>query len=145
MKKTFLFLFFLVFIIGCTAPKGPTLTFTTPTSSARVSVELAETVDQWARGLMGRETLAENQGMLFIFPEERNTRMWMKDTKFPLDMIFMNKDYVIIDVKENFQTCTDNCEVYTAQGKPQYVLEVNAGFIQKNEIILGQKATFSKP
>ena len=147
MKKNILLTFFvLLFVSACTTPQpqGPTLTFTTPNGVTRVSVELSTTLDSWAKGLMDRQSLPENHGMLFVFPDERETKMWMKDTKMSLDMVFMNKDYTIIDLKENFQTCTDTCNIYTAQGKPQYVLEVNTGFINKNGIKVGDTVRFSQ-
>ncbi len=145
MKKSlFLSLLFLSFLLACTNPHEPTLTFNTPNGYTKVTVELSTTLESWTKGLMGRVSLPENHGMLFVFPDERVTKMWMKDTLMPLDMVFMNKEYKIIDLKENFQTCTAKCDIYTAQGKPQYILEVNAGFVQKNGIKLGDRVRFTQ-
>ncbi len=145
MKKSlFVSLVLLLFLAACTETQGPTLTFNTQYGYTKVTVESSTTLESWTKGLMGRTSLPENHGMLFVFPDERVTKMWMKDTQFPLDMIFMNKEYKIIDLKENFQTCTNKCEIYTAQGKPQYVLEVNAGFVQKNEIKIGDHVRFTE-
>src|SRR3989344_6548757 len=106
-KNLFISLILLLFVVACASPQGPTVTFSTPNGNTKVTVEMADTIDLWAKGLMDKTSLPENHGMLFVFPDERETKMWMKDTKMPLDMIFMDTNYKIIDLKENFLTCTD--------------------------------------
>lgn len=64
-------------------------------------VELAETPDQRARGLMFRRTLAPDAGMLFLFPERERPTMWMADTWLPLDMLFIAADGRIVHVFPN--------------------------------------------
>jgi len=98
------------------------------------NVELATTPLEQERGLMERENLPADSGMLFIYQSEGDYPFWMKNTKIPLDILFIDYNGTIIDIKENFQPCTTNpCETYFS--KPaQYVLEVNAGFVTKNTI-----------
>ena len=98
----------------------------------RVRVDLAATPEQQEKGLMFVASMPEDKGMLFVFDSEGPRQFWMKNTKIPLDLLFINSKKSIVDIKENFQPCTaDPCEVYAAKAPSMYVLEVNAGFVQK--------------
>ncbi len=97
-------------------------------------VELALSEDEQAKGLMHRESLAQNAGMLFVFGEEKDRGFYMKNTLIPLDMIFIKKDGVIRYVHENAiphdeSTILSNGPVYA-------VLEINGGL----SAMLGIKA-----
>jgi len=108
-----------------------------------VDVELARNPFQWSTGLKFCEYLPDNSGMLFIFPYEKIPGIWMKDVPIALDVIFISKDKQVVDVKENFQPCvTDDCEIYFPKLPAKYVLEVRAGFIQENNIILNSQIDF---
>jgi uncharacterized membrane protein (UPF0127 family) len=86
---------------------------------------------------MFRTELAQNSGMLFVFEDMQQRGFWMKNTKIPLDIMFIDSDGIIVDVKENFQPCTtEDCDVYFS-APAQYVLEVNAGFTAENSIYKG--------
>jgi uncharacterized protein len=65
----------------------------------------------------------------------------MKNTLIPLDMIFVDSNLKIVDIKENVSPCAqgDECPLYPSQERAQYVLEVNAGFIQENGIKIGDQ------
>lgn len=137
MKKYALLL--LLFLIGCTASQ--TVVIKTTTQEIPVSVEIADSIDEQTIGLMYRTELAANSGMLFVFGEEKQRVFWMKNTKIPLDIIFADSAGVIVDIKENFEPCVvDDCEKYYS--KPAlYALEVNAGFAEKYEIVIGNTLT----
>ncbi len=107
--------------------------------SVYISAELAGTQEEWQRGLMYRTYLPENSGMLFIFPDEQQRSFWMKNTLIPLDIIFASSNMSIVDIKENFQPCeADPCPSYVS--KPaMYVLEVNGGFVERNQIKINDK------
>ena len=109
----------------------------TATENIPVQIEIVDSAEEQAVGLMFRTELAENEGMLFIFTDMEQRGFWMKNTKIPLDIIFMDSQGTIVDIKENFQPCTaDPCETYFS--KPaQYALEVNAGFVKKNNVEVG--------
>jgi len=108
-----------------------------------LAVEIAHTPEELSRGLMYRENLAENAGMLFIFGSEERQSFWMKNTKIPLDMIWMDAAGEIIFIKENAQPCaTLLCESYGPNADAKFVLEANAGFAQKNNLTPGDKAEF---
>ena len=107
-----------------------------------VQAEVADTESKRQLGLMFREGLAENQGMLFVFEEEGRHSFWMKNMKFPLDIIWIDEDWRVVQIKTNVQPCKDSCESITAQAKAKYVLEVNAGFAGRNKIKIGGKVRF---
>jgi hypothetical protein len=108
-----------------------------------LQIEQAESLAHQAKGLMYREKLDENAGMLFIFSNEAKRTFWMKNTYIPLDLIYISKDKKIVEIKENLEPCRENdCPTYASTIKAQYVLEVNAGFVQKNNIQIGEEVAF---
>src|ERR671919_1573773 len=107
---------------------------------ARVFVEVPDDREEFARGLMFRSHLPWNAGMLFAFYEEEPRRFWMKNTLIPLDMIFVDSSSKIIDIKENVPPCKqEECPTYPSREPAQYVLEVNAGFVQEKGIRIGDE------
>lgn len=81
------------------------------------------------RGLQFRSHLPANRGMLFIFKDENQIqKFWMKDTRIPLDMIWLDQEGRIIEVLEDVPPCVaDPCPVYGPDEPAAYVLELNAG------------------
>ncbi|MBI4163156.1 MAG: DUF192 domain-containing protein [Candidatus Aenigmarchaeota archaeon] len=109
-----------------------------------VFVETADSPAEWEKGLMNRASLGENNGMLFVFPDEQQRSFWMKNTLIPLDIIFISSDLTIVDIKRNFQPCRSFfCETYKSKQQAKYVLEVNADFAGIHNIKIGDKAAFS--
>ena len=106
-----------------------------------VFVEVADDDDERTRGLMFRKNLSRDAGMLFIFYNEEPQTFWMKNTLIPLDMIFINSTLKIVDIKENVPPCIqgEECPLYPSREPAQYVLEVNAGFVQRNGIKIGDR------
>jgi uncharacterized membrane protein (UPF0127 family) len=102
-----------------------------------VRAEVAESDAQKSEGLMFRDYLPPQEGMLFIFPTEDKYSFWMKNMKFSLDMIWIDRNKKIVDIKTDVPPCLDICENYTPGFKAMYVLEVNAGFVKKHKISLG--------
>ncbi len=136
MKRLLIVFLFLLFLSGCTSQQN-TVTIKTATEEIKLFVEVADNIEEQATGLMYRTELASDQGMLFVFEEEKQRIFWMKNTKIPLDILFIDADGVIVDIKENFQPCVvDDCEKYYSKSA-QYALEVNAGFVRKNGIVIG--------
>ena len=107
---------------------------------ASVFVEVPDDREEFARGLMFRNHLPWNAGMLFAFNEEEPRRFWMKNTLIPLDMIFVDSSSKIIDIKENVPPCEqEECPSYPSREPAQYVLEVNAGFVQEKGVKIGDR------
>lgn len=104
-----------------------------------IQVEIADTEAKRSQGLSGRKLLSENQGMLFVFPYTGIYPFWMKDMHFPLDFVWISQKKVV-DITENVpnpKTPTDQLPLYTPKEPVDMVLEVNAGFIKKNNIKIG--------
>jgi len=107
-------------------------------------VETATSTAQIMKGLMHRESLDKDRGMLFIFSREKKLSFWMKNTLIPLDMIFISKDHKVVSISHNAQPCkTLICPKYSSSGSVQYVLEVNGGLAKELAIKKGTKASFS--
>ena len=97
-------------------------------------IEIAQTSSQRQQGLMWRESLPDNQGMLFVFPEEAIHSFRMKNTLIPLDMLRLSSWLQIIDIQEAIPCESDPCPSYTPSATAQYVLELNQGISKKNWI-----------
>ena len=87
-------------------------------------VEIADDASERAIGLMNRDSLDSDKGMLFVFSKEQAQGFWMKNTLIPLDVIWIGNDYRINHI-ESLEPCDDECPSYVAEGK--YVLEINKG------------------
>ena len=106
----------------------------------RVFVEVTDDGEEHMRGLMFRQHLPWNAGMLFAFNSEELQAFWMKNTLIPLDMIFVDENMEIVDIIENVPPCEqDPCPLYPSEEPAQYVLEVNAGFVQQNAVRVGDR------
>jgi uncharacterized protein len=103
-----------------------------------VRVEIAEGLFEQARGLMYRTALGENRGMLFVYPEERELSFWMKNTRIPLSIAFIDSERRIIDIQD-MKPLDDEPPSYVSAEPAQYALEVNQGFFEKNGVKLGDR------
>ncbi|MCK9368460.1 DUF192 domain-containing protein [Candidatus Dojkabacteria bacterium] len=109
-----------------------------------VEVEIANTESSRQQGLMNRTYLGENSGMLFVFDSDVQTGFWMKNTLIPLDLIYIDNNLKIVDIKENFIQCTTaTCPLYLAKAPFRYVLEVNSGWSSKNSVKVGDSVVIS--
>ena len=109
-------------------------------SEVSVRVELARTGQEQGRGLMFRESLEADAGMLFLFQNEDIRRFWMRNTLIPLDMIFISTDLRVVGIVENAEPLTETLR-QVAQPS-QYVLEVNGGFAAAHGITAGTPVEF---
>lgn len=107
-----------------------------------VNVEVADNERERMQGLMFRESLEENTGMLFVFEEKAKYAFWMKNTLIPLDVIFIDENFNIIDIIYAVPCKEDPCERYIPKKDSLYVLEVNGNFTVKYEISIGNKVKF---
>ena len=109
------------------------------TTGIPVYVDVANDPKEQSKGLMFRKSMEWNTGMLFVNDDVKYLAFWMKNTYIPLDMIFVDKDLRIVDIKEDVQPCLqeDICPSYPSKQPAKYVLEVNAGFVQQNGIRVG--------
>ena len=133
-----------VMLAGCaTPPKQSRVLIQTPTGTVEVRVEIADTPVELETGLMYRDSLPEDEGMLFIFEKEGRVSFWMKNTLIPLDIIFINSDWKVVNIHHSVQPCKESpivigpCESYFSDAPILYVLEVNAGFAEQHDIKQG--------
>lgn len=104
---------------------------------ASYDVEIAKTIKQKQKGLMFVKYLPENKGMLFDVRENEKVSMWMKNTYVPLDMIFLDCGYKIVDVYKNAKP--HSIDEITSDKNFCYVLEVNGGDFDKYKLKLGDR------
>lgn len=110
---------------------------------ACLNIEVADTDIERARGLQERKSLEDDYGMLFVFETEGMYNFWMKDTLVPLDMIWIDKDRKIVDIKTYVPPCTeDPCPTYNPAGESLYVLETKAGLSTVLNYKVGDELTF---
>ncbi|WP_421594467.1 DUF192 domain-containing protein [Shinella sp. M27] len=101
------------------------------------TVELALTPRQREQGLMNRQEMADDKGMLFAFGETRQVFMWMKNTYIPLDMLFIARDGKVRAIKENAEPLSE--AIIDSQGPIDYVLELNGGTVKRLGIRAGNR------
>ena len=116
-------------------------------------VELAKSSEEIATGLMNHTSLETNKGMLFIYEKAQKPGFWMKHMDFPIDILFIDKEGVIRDIKKDFQPCpktfdgpfaSSACPSYAPKEPIKLVLEISNGLSEKYNIQVGDKAIWKK-
>lgn len=102
-----------------------------------VTAEAADTPEEREVGLMFRDSLAEDRGMLFVFFEKTTSGFWMKNTRIPLSIAFFDRDGGIVDIVDMEPCEREPCTVYTSDEPYVGALEVNQGFFDRNGIDVG--------
>jgi len=127
---------------GCGGGDGAPMVVLRPEGrpEVRVQVELARTSQERERGLMFREQLDADSGMLFLYQQEGILAFWMRNTLIPLDMIFISADHRVVGIVENAEPQTDT--VRKVDEPSQFVLEVNGGFAAAHGIAAGTPVEF---
>ena len=146
MKKIFI-VFLLIFLVSCSKNIDKNLSGVSIDNGKKlikINVEIADDSNKMEKGLMFREKLNENEGMLFVFDDESYQAFWMKNTLIHLDMIFIDKNFEIIDIKHAVPCKAEPCAIYRSAKPARYVLEVNGGFAAKNDIKTGDKLIKNK-
>ena len=135
-------IFLLIFLISCTKDFDKNFNRIYVDNGKKligVNAEIADDNNERSKGLMFRERLDENAGMLFVFEDEQYQTFWMKNTLIPLDIIFIGKNLEIIDIKNAVPCREEDCILYKSSKPSMYVLEVNGGFSAGNGIRIGDK------
>lgn len=112
----------------------------TDTIITKLDIEIAETSFEIQTGLMYRESMKDNQGMLFVFPNIQERNFYMKNTRFPLDLIFLDHNKTVVSFQENAQPLNENS--LPSNALAQFVLEVNAGLAEKWLLEVGDKMDY---
>jgi uncharacterized membrane protein (UPF0127 family) len=110
----------------------------------RFTVEIADDEAERARGLMFRDAMDADRGMIFIHDEEAPQAYWMKNTKIPLDILFFNHDRKLVSAQERVPPCSlgDQCPPFASTGPALYVLELNAGLVEAMGVKPGDELKF---
>ena len=104
------------------------------------SIEVADTQQKQALGLMFRESMPADEGMLFIFPAEAPRSFWMKNTRIPLDIMYFNEDLILVSISADTPPCrVSRCPSYPSIAPAKYVLELNAGTASELGVGLGTR------
>jgi len=108
-------------------------------------VELAVSIEEKNKGLMFREQLDLNKGMLFVYKDEKEHSFWMKNVLIPLDIIWINKKNDVVFISENTQPCKESfCQSINPGKNAKYVLEINAGLSKEIGLMVGNRIDFIK-
>lgn len=113
-----------------------------------IFVEIADSPDKRAQGLMFRSSMAPDRGMLFLFPEQGDQTFWMKNTLISLDIFWLDESGTILHLEPNVPICTrqdDGCPRYQAPHKSLQVLELNAGMAEKLDLAVGNQLKIDLP
>jgi uncharacterized membrane protein (UPF0127 family) len=105
-------------------------------------VEVAVTLEKQERGLMFRQSMPENEGMLFVYKEPQEMSFWMRNTFIPLDIAFVDADGIILNIHQ--AKPLDDSIHYRSAGAAKYVIETNQGWFSRNGIRPGDKVTFGR-
>jgi len=115
-------------------------------TNVSITAELAITDQEKQLGLMFRDKINSDQGMLFVFEEEGLYSFWMKNTKISLDILWLDKERRIVHIERQVPPCTeDPCPSYAPQFPALYVLELRAGSADENQLKLYDRLDFVLP
>ena len=118
-----------------TAPRLTTL----EVGGHTVKVEVADDDDERRRGLMNRDSLPEDQGMLFVYPEQRTLSFWMRNTDIPLDIAYIDQQGFIVDI-QRMDPHTE--ELHPSSRPAMYALEMNQGWFEAHDVGEGDRVRF---
>lgn len=129
---------FLLFLLLNPGLKTTELCFNSPRGDVDakcIMVEIADNDRSRAIGLSSKNSLLEDEGMLFVFEKEGRYGFWMWRMKFPIDIIWIDHDQRVIDISRNLPTCSKRpCPSYQPVNDTLYVVEVTAGFADRYDI-----------
>ena len=107
---------------------------------ATLDIEVAKTEYEIQTGLMYRDSMKKNQGMLFVFSNISERSFYMKNTRFPLDLIFLDHNKTIVSFQENAKPFNETS--LPSNALAQFVLEVNAGLAEEWLLEVGDKMDY---
>lgn len=125
---------------GCAGASQPWVEL----AGQRFTVELADDDAERARGLMFRDAMAEDRGMLFVHDTQKPQAYWMKNTRIALDILYFDNDRKLVAQQRDVPPCSlgDACPSYPSNAPARYVLELNAGQAEKLKLQDGATLTF---
>jgi len=122
-----------------------TIPLTLPSGKA-LKVEVMVKDQDRAMGLMFRPSLPLDRGMLFIFAESEFHGIWMKNCKFPIDILWLDDQRRVVHLEEAVPPCeAEPCPVYQPLRRASYVVELNAGQARRERAVVGASLDFAVP
>jgi uncharacterized membrane protein (UPF0127 family) len=106
----------------------------------KLDIEIADTDYDVQTGLMYRNSMKQDQGMLFVFPAMRERFFYMKNTRIPLDLIYLDNNKLIVSFQENANPLDESS--LPSEVPAKYVLEVNAGFTENWRLEVGDRIEY---
>jgi len=143
MKKILFFISFLFLLTACDSYRRTEVVLP---NGFTIQTRIADTPQKTEKGLMFVKHLPEDEGMLFLFPEESTHYFWMKNTLIDLDIIYLSADKTITQLYERVPhtyTYTPDHEIPFVKGEGTYVLEAAAGTITRQGLKSGDKIDFA--
>ena len=107
-----------------------------------IKAEVVRTEEDHARGLSGRKSLGEREGMFFIYDRENFYGIWMKEMQFPIDIIWINRNWEVVGLEQKVSPLTYP-NIFNSAKPAQYIVEVNSGFAKSYDIKVGTRAEFT--
>ncbi len=106
------------------------------------SVEIADSSEEHELGLMFRDSMPADHGMIFIFPDEAPRSFWMKNTRIPLDIMYFDRDLKMVSISADTPPCrVARCPSYPSIAPAKYVLELNGGLAASLGVGVGDTLT----
>ena len=137
--------------LGCafrplSAPASPAVIPLTLPSGRVFETELMINDDDRAMGLMFRPSLPADRALLFVFRDLDFHGIWMKNCRFPIDIVWLDENKKVVHVAPRVPPCAkEPCPVYTPMRRAAYVVEMNAGAARREKIVLGAALGFTLP
>lgn len=116
---------------------------TTNQTQYTFSLEVADSAEEWSKGLMSRTSIPENSGMIFIFPDTAYRNFWMKDTLISLDIIYVDHNLKVVDIHHSTKP-NQTATTYPSALPAKYAIELPGGTAKKLNIQVGNSLNFSQ-
>ena len=135
-RSHFATLAILIVASALTSQADPLITYPLRIKKHEIRAEIANTAQDRLRGLMFRDKLAENSGMIFLYPRPEASAMWMKNTRIALSVAFIDANGRILNIAE-MEPFSE--EAHASSGAAAYALEMNRGWFRKQGIKAGDR------
>lgn len=141
MRKSILLLLTVCSLSACAVARGPWVEL----AGHRYAIEVADDDAERARGLMFRDAMEADRGMLFIHDRQEPQAYWMKNTRIALDILYFDNARKLVSQQRDVPPCSlgDACPSYPSNAPARYVLELNAGEAERLKLADGVLMTFS--
>jgi hypothetical protein len=135
----------LALVAGAVAATPGVVPLTLPSGKVLQAEVMVSDADR-AMGLMFRPSLPPARGMIFVFETSDFHAIWMKNCKFPIDIVWLDEAKTVVHVAESVPPCkADPCPSYVPMRRAAYVVELNAGQARKEKAVVGAQVRFELP